>query len=83
MGTLKARTFKKYNKWHYYLGHVNKRKLRYLYKVSNLSDAIPIKSFIKYNCDACSTVKVKKNRNHELLERVREPLNLVSIDIYS
>ena len=82
MGTLKARTFKEYNKWHCHLGHVNKRKLRYLYKVSNLSDAISIKSPIKYKCDACSTVKAKKNQNYKLLERVKEPLNLVSIDIY-
>ena len=82
MGTLKARTFKKYNKWHCRLRHINERKLRYLYKVSNLSDAIPIKSPIKYKYDAYSTVKAKKNRNHKLLKRVREPLDLVSIDIY-
>ena len=82
MGTLKARTFKKYNKWHYCLRHINKRKLRYLYKIFNISDALPIKSPIKYKCNAYSTVKIKKNRNYSVLERVKESLDLISIDIY-
>jgi hypothetical protein len=68
MGTLKARTFQEYNKWHYHLGHVNERKLRYLHEVSNLSNVIPAKSLIEYKCNACNITKIKKNRNHELLE---------------
>ena len=81
MGTSKARTFQEYNKWHCRLGHVNGRKLRYLHEVSNLPDAIPAKSPIEYKCDACSTAKAKKNRNHELSERAKQPLDLVSADI--
>jgi beta-lactamase regulating signal transducer with metallopeptidase domain len=83
MSTLKARTFQEYNKWHYYLKHINERKLRYLHKVSNLPDAIPAKSPIKYKCNTCNIAKAKKNQNHELLERAKQPLDLVSIDIYS
>jgi GAG-pre-integrase domain len=81
MGTSKARTFQEYNKWHCHLGHINGRKLRYLHEVSNLPNAIPAKSPIKYKCNACNTAKAKKNQNHELLERAKQPLDLVSADI--
>jgi hypothetical protein len=68
MGTSKARTFQEYNKWHYYLEHINRRKLRYLHEIFNLPDVIFIKSLIKYKCNACNIAKAKKNQNHELLE---------------
>ena len=51
--------------------------------MSNLSNVISIKFFIKYKCKVCNIVKTKKNRNHELLKRVKQLLNLVFIDIYN
>ena len=81
LGATKTKVFKEYNQWHCRLGHVNGRKLRYLHEVSNLPNAIPAKSPIEHKCDACSTAKAKKNRNHELAEHAKAPLDLVSADI--
>ena len=81
MGTAKRKVFEEYNKWHCRFGHVNGRKLRYLYEVSTLSNAVSAKSPIEYKCDACNTSKARKNRNHELAERAQAPLDLVAADI--
>ena len=47
----------------------------------NLLNAIPAKSPVEYKCDACNTAKAKKNRNCDLSEWVKAPLDLISADI--
>ena len=68
MNTQKIKIFQKYNKWYYYLEYINKRKLRYLYKIFNLFNTISVKSLIEYKYKAYSIIKIKKNRNYKLLK---------------